>query len=70
MEYFRCDSCKKIWPAELMKTIKYSFSKMDGKSKEDLSTEKVFGMICSECGKTPVVNTKTKSYSTKKEKPY
>ncbi len=57
IEFFRCDSCKKIYPKSVMKEVKYSYSAICGKAKESLQTETVYGMLCINCGQEAPVNT-------------
>lgn len=67
-EFFRCDSCKRLYPKEMMKEVKFSYNVMNSRSKEGLTTETIWGMICPECGKEKPTTTKasTKPYTTKR----
>lgn len=48
-EYFRCDSCKGIFPKEMGKEIQYEYNTYGSRAKTDLTTEEIYGRICLNC---------------------
>lgn len=63
--YFRCDSCGKLFPEKMLKEVKFCYNTKNSHAKKELSTETMYGMICPECSKDEPVKTTTtkKSYS-------
>ena len=58
-EFFRCDSCKKLFPKETMTKIKFDYNTYNSNSKEDLSTETMYGMVCLNCSAASPTSTKS-----------
>ena len=50
-DFYKCDSCGKLFPENLVKEMKFSYNTRMAGSKEKLITETMHGLICIDCGK-------------------
>jgi rubredoxin len=64
--YYRCDSCQKLFPESLIKSCKFSYNKMDGAAKNDISKETMYGFICVNCAQEQPMTTSKKTTTSKK----
>lgn len=65
MKYARCDSCGGIYPEEMVKEVKYSYSVFNHASKDRLVTTDVYGMLCLNCAqRKPTTTTEEKPTTT------
>ena len=49
--FYKCDSCEKLFPEGLIKEIKFSYNTRMAGAREKLMTETMHGLICIDCGK-------------------
>jgi len=63
-KYARCDSCGGIYPEEMVKEVKYSYTVFNHASKDRLVTTDVYGMLCPNCGQQKPTTTEEKAPTT------
>ena len=59
VEFFRCDSCQKMFPMSARRKSKASYNFIDAQSKRQLQEYAFFVQLCPKCA-NPTVNTEGK----------